>query len=61
MAIIMAIMEALVVIIVLSVVGATSGVKTPPRPVVSTIFTAKGELEHHLPEETRFGNCEGAL
>lgn len=57
----MAIMEALVVIIALSVLGATSGVKPPPRPVLPSIFMATGELEHHLPEEARFGNCEGAL
>lgn len=57
----MAIMEALVVIIALSVLGATSGVKPPPRPEVSSVFIATGELEHHLPEEARFGNCEGAL
>lgn len=29
-------------------------------PYVSVTFTATGEVEHHLPEETRFGECESS-
>ena len=30
----------------------------PPRPTPYATFNASGEVEHHLPEETRFGTCE---
>jgi hypothetical protein len=30
----------------------------PPKPTPIVSFTASGEVEHHLPEETRFGKCE---
>ena len=33
----------------------------PPRPSISVSFYAKGEVERHLPEETRFGECKFQL
>ena len=30
----------------------------PEPPKMPASFLAHGEVEHHLPEETRFGKCE---
>lgn len=46
----------LVVSVVLASVVVLTAAQDPTKLKISPTFTAQGEAEWHLPEETRFGN-----